>query len=279
MISVTNHATTRFRIHHPSAEESEVLCAFHNSVEISAELALTLMQRLNKGVKSRYFASPDRRGLFVYENNTLITYLRMGDPQHRFLKKHFPLDHLQEESPPEPVTHPEPEEVVNCPYRDMDSMELLYQTHSLLEEVNDCHRRMAEIKETEGSDSDAYDMVRGQHNHWHSLYQTALAEKKRRIENHEWDVPDPAYNIRAGAVYFHPSLSQVNKHHFPYTIHTLSREWDSKSWMEVVVYENRESGEKYTGYYPNGPDAPPVYIVPGMKTEQGKEWYLQAKAP
>jgi len=86
---VTTHAVHRYQEHHPDAGSQDVVYAYLDSVEVPSAIIETMLAR-NPGTSSgTYFLTRDRRGVLVVDNEVFVTYLRLGDAQVDFAKKHW----------------------------------------------------------------------------------------------------------------------------------------------------------------------------------------------
>jgi len=111
---VTVHARDAFRIHHEGVDFDTVLEALDASIEIDTGVALNLVGRPGKVGKTRdrYRLAPDRRGLFVDDNGTVVTYLRFQQTQEDFALKHWPIEETETPEIVEEIVE-EPEEESN----------------------------------------------------------------------------------------------------------------------------------------------------------------------
>lgn len=84
-LSISNHAVDRFQLHEPRATRGKLLIALLDSIRISNELAgaLTNSHKRSNNNDTLFYAyqKDDIGGLFVIEDNTVVTYLRLGPTQ------------------------------------------------------------------------------------------------------------------------------------------------------------------------------------------------------
>lgn len=92
--AVKLHALVRFREHHPEATDDDVREAVARGVELSSDLANSLLGRPLeiRRTDSGYTLAADRRGIFALKERgqVVVTYLRFGIAQEEFARKHWP---------------------------------------------------------------------------------------------------------------------------------------------------------------------------------------------
>jgi hypothetical protein len=93
-IFVSKHALDRYRIHHATASNQEVLDAVKYGTEESYETAHVILGRngLRRDESSKFIVAPDKQGMFVvspeknnYSTHCVVTYLRLQEYQSLFL--------------------------------------------------------------------------------------------------------------------------------------------------------------------------------------------------
>ena len=97
---VSPHAMARYREHHPDATLSEIVDDIEASAPAPAEAVNPLVGRFRTregGAATSYRISSDRRGVFALvparhgDGMFVVTYLRFGDEQRRFVEEHWPV--------------------------------------------------------------------------------------------------------------------------------------------------------------------------------------------
>lgn len=87
---VTFHAAARYRLHHPEAEEANLLAAWDAGVDVAPEVARELLGR-RRVWAGAFRVTPDRRGLLVEDSGRIVTYLRFQSTQERLAHRFWPL--------------------------------------------------------------------------------------------------------------------------------------------------------------------------------------------
>ena len=99
-LDVKEHALDRFNLHHSEGDCEELLLYVQYGEQVSIEMGRTLTGRPIDSPgwsdEDRYVLSPDRRGMFVIHRRWVRTYLRFGQQQQEFAKKHWPIAEAEE---------------------------------------------------------------------------------------------------------------------------------------------------------------------------------------
>lgn len=94
-VFVEPHALDRYRVHHPAAEEDDLLNAWEAAEDVDSETALPMIGRRTQEIRAFYRIAPDFQGFFVLvraepgaERPYLFrTYLRFQQSQQDFARR------------------------------------------------------------------------------------------------------------------------------------------------------------------------------------------------
>lgn len=299
--AITSHCLERFRIHYPDATRREVADAMNAARPVHKEVVLPIVGRRGMTTSSAYFLAEDFRGIFVYENGSLITYLRLHPSQqdlaHKLWGNAQPADlpHPGKAPNVEPTTTrmpvPRPEHFYH-PHgvKDPDKLELpdterlphlmamsasdLFDEMDFAKmEVEDAKRRM--VIAIEDGDPDVIDLIGVQRRHWGLLLQQVNEEIAWRKKAGVWIKPESMLIPRLAhnrARFTSPPAADFSLNQLVRRAVIVDTTFDKDNWVEKVLLFDPASDREFIAYARHPTDKWHVAVVPREQADDNADW-------
>ncbi len=90
-LHITDHALDRFRVHHPSADWDELRTYLKYGDIVDRKVVQGLLERGYSRYDDTYVVSPRRLGIFVVNEGSVVTYLRLSIQHQTVALRLWPL--------------------------------------------------------------------------------------------------------------------------------------------------------------------------------------------